>query len=824
MSHRALLFRVFVFLLSLGAAGRPASAAWPHDPNVNVPIAPFSAYQGVSSAVSDGAGGAIIVWVDQRSGNYDVYAQRLTASGTVAPGWPAGGLAVCTATGNQYGPQAVSDGAGGAIIAWFDQRLGASNGDIFAMRVAANGTFPAGWPANGRQLLAESHDEANLSIASDGAGGAVVAWELVWILGSDVDVYGARVNGSGVVQWAHFLYAPSGFQAHVSVVPDDASGLIVAFEDNSAGPYNVTAVRFNAAGTNLWIRTVSAAANDQTNPIATTDGAGGVIVGFRDTRNGNPDIYAQRLTAAGSVPAGWAADGNPVCRAANAQLFPLIVADGAGGAILSWYDLRGGVDYDVYAQRILPGGATGFGWPVDGAGVCTASGIQYPTSMIPDGSGGAILCWPDTRNGLPSSEDVFASRITSAGSVAPGWVYDGTPISLGGSQQFFPVLATDGAGGAIAAWSDYRVGANPNAFAQNVDRFGTLGDARPAITSIKDVKADQGGFVRLAWNASYLDADPGYEIASYWIWRQTPASVASAAVATGGAWLEDSGDRAAFAAHASDGGGKPRRWFRHAESAAANYAWEFVVSQPSNGSLQYSYVAPTASDSIAGYNPSTVYMVEARGTATGAFWDSAPDSGYSVDNLPPSAPAPFSVSYSAGSSSLSWGPSLEPDFGLYRIYRGAITSFVPGPETFVAEVTDPGYVDSPGRALYYRVCAFDVHGNPSCTTAQAGAPVVDVGDTPTAGDLSLSPVVPNPADEVVQFQFTLPRGARASLVIYDVAGRMQRTLFSGTLPAGRHVGRWDLRDGSGSPVRAGLYFVRLEAENRHLNQRILVSR
>ena len=62
-----------------------------------------------------------------------------------------------------------------------------------------------------------------------------------------------------------------------------------------------------------------------------------------------------------------------------------------------------------------------------------------------------------------------------------------------------------------------------------------------------------------------------------------------------------------------------------------------------------------------------------------------------------------------------------------------------------------------------------------------------------------------------------------SLAVLDVAGRAVRRIFDGVLPAGEHTQRWDLRDASGSAVRAGLYFVRLEADGRGLSQRLVVS-
>src|SRR5439155_23421731 len=104
--------------------------------------------------VSDLAGGALIFWQDARNGsNYDIFGQHINSAGEVfgngASNWVAGGISIAGAAGNQYIPAAVSDGSGGAIVVWQDGRLGAGNYDIYAQRVDGDGNrlwAPAGVP------------------------------------------------------------------------------------------------------------------------------------------------------------------------------------------------------------------------------------------------------------------------------------------------------------------------------------------------------------------------------------------------------------------------------------------------------------------------------------------------------------------------------------------------------------------------------------------------------------------------------------------------------------------------------------------------------
>ena len=64
-------------------------------------------------------------------------------------------------------------------------------------------------------------------------------------------------------------------------------------------------------------------------------------------------------------------------------------------------------------------------------------------------------------------------------------------------------------------------------------------------------------------------------------------------------------------------------------------------------------------------------------------------------------------------TALHWAPSVAPDLAEYRLYRGADPLFVPDAGSFVVARTDTGYADAVDGAFVYKLCAVDVHGNPS---------------------------------------------------------------------------------------------------------------
>jgi hypothetical protein len=71
--------------------------------------------------------------------------------------------------------------------------------------------------------------------------------------------------------------------------------------------------------------------------------------------------------------------------------------------------------------------------------------------------------------------------------------------------------------------------------------------------------------------------------------------------------------------------------------------------------------------------------------------------------------------------------------------------------------------------------------------------------------------------------FDLPREADVRLDVYDVSGRRVRVLASGPHAAGRHDVAWDRRNGDGSRVASGVYFVRLQAEYGLRTRKVVVA-
>jgi hypothetical protein len=805
--RRIPLFALLACLLHCVLAA-PSRATWPHDPTVNVPLCTAASTQQSPRSCSDGAGGAIVTWFDYRSGNYDVYVQRVSREGV--PLWTANGVAVCTATSTQYNPSICADGAGGAVIAWQDSRSG--NFDIYVQRVNASGAPQ--WTANGVALCTATESQQGPEICPDGTGGAIVAWRDLRT-GLDNDIYVRRVNSSGTPQWTAngvALCTAAETQLGAQIASDGAGGAIVTWTDYRSGDANIYARRVSSAGAAQWAANGVAlcdAALNQVNPVVAADGAGGAVVTWGDYRSGtNYDLYAQRVSASGSVL--WIPNGEAVCTAADAQDYPDIEADGTGGFLVAWYDHRNGTDYNLYAQRLNPDGSAL--WTANGASVCTATGEQWNPHIAPDGTGGAIVTWTDGRG---AGDFIYARRM-SANGVAQ-WTSNGVALCTLGDTDLGSCIVEDGSGGAVVAWAGAHGLTNDfNVYAQRVDRFGALGEAGPTITAVSDVSPDQGGSVVVEWTASYLDAEPTFGIDAYSVWRQVPTSLATARLSALSAPGRPADEMTMT--------GNARPALRTTVTEAQTVYWEYVGSTPARGREGYSLVVATATDSIAGSNPFTRFMVSAEESGGTPYWDSAPDSGYSVDNLAPPTPQPFTGEYVAGTATLQWGVSPAPDFAAFRLHRGGNVDFVPSEANLIATTTSCSYVDAFGGTACYRLCALDVHGNASPFAMVLPNGAVDVPGTALPRELALSAPAPNPLRGSTTLRLALPRAARAAGAVYDQQGRHVRTLLAGTLPAGEHTIRWDGRDESGRDVPSGMYFVRCETEGRAMTRRIVALR
>jgi hypothetical protein len=83
---------------------------------------------------------------------------------------------------------------------------------------------------------------------------------------------------------------------------------------------------------------------------------------------------------------------------------------------------------------------------------------------------------------------------------------------------------------------------------------------------------------------------------------------------------------------------------------------------------------------------------------------------------------------------------------------------------------------------------------------------------------------PNPARGGVTISFAVPKASETTLRVFDVAGRVVRTLLDETLPAGSYSTHWDRHMTSGAVAEPGLYFYELQAGGHRTSRTLVLIR
>lgn len=373
--------------------------------------------------VPDQASGALCFWQDARNGSdYDIYAQHINALGqvvsTASSNWIADGIPISAATGNQYLPMAVSDDAGGAIVVWQDGRHGAGNYDIYAQRVDGDGNLL--WAPAGVPVCLAVNNQINPTIAADGAGGAYIAWQ-DYRKGTEYDIYVQHLTANGTI-YADPRWTTDGVgvclatnsQFYPVLAGDGAGGVFVAWQDFRTGTDNhifsqhLSAQGAVATGWPANGTPVCQAQFSQYYPVVSGDGGTGVFLAWQDYRDGATNhIYAQHLTAGNT---GWVANGVAISTAINGQFAPQIASDRGGGAFITWYDSRNGSTNDIYMHEVSGTGVLNPNWDKDGLGVCLATNTQQFPVVATSGAGIAVVTWQDLRSGGLTTAAIFAQQ------------------------------------------------------------------------------------------------------------------------------------------------------------------------------------------------------------------------------------------------------------------------------------------------------------------------------------------------------------------------------------------------------------------------------
>jgi len=147
---------------------------------------------------------------------------------------------------------------------------------------------------------------------------------------------------------------------------------------------------------------------------------------------------------------------------------------------------------------------------------------------------------------------------------------------------------------------------------------------------------------------------------------------------------------------------------------------------------------------------------------------------------------------------------------------------LPGPAGTRQTISFTGL--TPGVTYYFAIKSVDEKGNWSAVSNVAQLVAGTVGVDAALSEPHFSNPWPNPARAGARFTVSLPQAQPLRIEAFDVSGRLVKTLADGEYSAGTFDLSWDLRDGHGQPLQAGLYLVRGQIGERVFLRRLTMVR
>lgn len=191
-----------------------------------------------------------------------------------------------------------------------------------------------------------------------------------------------------------------------------------------------------------------------------------------------------------------------------------------------------------------------------------------------------------------------------------------------------------------------------------------------------------------------------------------------------------------------------------------------------------------------------------------------------VDNLS------FLVDNNTGQFIMMWTEPAEAIFPVsgYRIYR----RFDSGPFSMILQTEDTSYgetLELEGVYRYYVAPMYMDYEGTASRILKVPFPYVgnEDGQSP-ALVTGLKQNYPNPFNPTTTIAFSLAKGSRARLNIFNTKGQLVRELANGDYPAGEHHLVWDGKDKSGKPVSSGIYFYRLETGGYSKSRKMILMK
>lgn len=390
-----------------------------------------SSHRSPVSVITDGQSGAIFIWnhgtpTTNNPFASDIFIQKVDQGGVVR--WGSGGTLV-QEDADFRPPVMVSDGFGGAIVAWATSNTSQGTFNILMQRFSSNGQKMWASPKIIVQDIYGGGSEFGFRITTDGAHGAIITFAGFLPSSSSYNrVYVQRVSASGTFPWGSSPIVVNNTEISYdlsSAISNDGSGGALIAWHSGIGNMNaqnelleILAQRINASGARLWGNSGVKVTGPGTEPrkqipgedfrpddynrplVIERDGDGGMFVSWKHFRTLDDEIYTAHINSGGTLT--WRTKVGS--RSLLDALMPTMAYDGAGGVLVAWFDQDGGTDQfgqgitNLFMQRIKSNGAL-----YETAPIQITSGAQVGSPQLIRSSSTFRFIWTDYRHQFSDS-------------------------------------------------------------------------------------------------------------------------------------------------------------------------------------------------------------------------------------------------------------------------------------------------------------------------------------------------------------------------------------------------------------------------------------
>jgi len=351
--------------------------------------------------ISDGDDGVFATWYYRLGSALQVV--RVNGNGTVL--WR---TVVHEGYHRHYFPKLCRDDSGAIYIGW------CYGGDVeryYIQRISPDGQLL--WPGEVQLSSIQNQQYEPMYLVPAGPT-TIIAVFSSYYGGDTKDIYAQKIDQDGNILWGTdgaIVCNANKDQEFRSVTPDGEGGVVVVWRDyRNSPPANIYGQRLDSNGNRCWGTQgfLICPTAEQVDPLVVRSGEDKFVVCWWDFRYGGHDIFAQMLDISGAVQ--WADDGVRITTITVIWSRPGLTSDGFGGAIVTWADTRTG-GFCIYAQRLSSAGESV--WGVGGECVCSYPGCGPKTAIVLSRPGVAIVAWNDVRNPPEGNRDIYMQRIRS---------------------------------------------------------------------------------------------------------------------------------------------------------------------------------------------------------------------------------------------------------------------------------------------------------------------------------------------------------------------------------------------------------------------------